>query len=90
MRKKSRTQRITPEAIDCWRRGDSAGLHEALGLAPFEWSPMPFGWYSLPEKPRGDGTVMDRGWGNKALGWAGVKALQDELYAIAGEPGAES
>jgi hypothetical protein len=33
--------RITPEAINAWKRCDSDALHLALGLAPWEQSPLP-------------------------------------------------
>jgi hypothetical protein len=86
--KRSHNRRITQEAIDAWQRGDVWGVHKALGLKPFEYSPVPrrFGAYGLPETKRNTGLVMDEGFGT-ALGWDGVKALQDELYALAGEPG---
>jgi hypothetical protein len=83
-------QAQTQEAIDAWQRGDVWGVHTALGLSPAEYSPVPrrFGAYGLPEVKPDTGLVIDAGWKN-ALGWDGVKALQDELYALAGEPGAK-
>jgi hypothetical protein len=33
--------RITPEAINAWKRCDSDAPHLALGLAPWEQSPLP-------------------------------------------------
>jgi hypothetical protein len=34
-------RQITPEAIDAWKRADYSALHSALGLHPFERSPLP-------------------------------------------------
>ncbi len=38
---KGTPHRITPEAVDAFRAGDYLGLHRALGLAPWETSPLP-------------------------------------------------
>jgi hypothetical protein len=62
------------------------GCHEALGLYPFEPSPVPqrFGAYGLPDKMAQPPIYcMD-------LAWPKVKAIQDELRAIAGELGSEA
>jgi hypothetical protein len=81
--KKRRNRRITDEAIAAWHACDWARLHEALGLAPFEMSPLPrslsaYGCTdTAPENPL---TIFDGSW-EKA------KALQEELMAIAGPPG---
>lgn len=36
---KLRQFRLTPEAVEAYRKGDFAGLHLALGLPP--WAPSP-------------------------------------------------
>jgi hypothetical protein len=82
---------ISQTVVDAWQRGDVRGVHRALDLAPCEYSPVParFGGYGLPEEKPSDDRIMVAGW-RGLLGWKGVKALQKELYAIAGEPGALS
>lgn len=37
---KSRTHRITREALDAFRAGDKLTLHRALGLRPWQPSPL--------------------------------------------------
>lgn len=37
---KDRHQRITPEAVTAYRNSDWLGLHRALGLKPWETSPL--------------------------------------------------
>jgi hypothetical protein len=71
-------------ALDAWHAGDLWALHAACGLAPWEFSPLPervFGAYGLPDRQKTDSDqCID-------LSWPKVKAIQDQLYAIAGEPG---
>ena len=79
------SRRISADAIAAWRRGECSGVHDALGLAPFEYSPVPrrFGAYGLPDvMNKESSTIIDQR-------WPLIKALQDELRAIAGEPGVE-
>jgi len=38
---KTRPHRITQDALDAFQAGDYAGLHHALGLKPWEISPLP-------------------------------------------------
>ncbi len=38
---KGRVHRITPEAIEAFAAGDFLALHQALGLKPWEVSPLP-------------------------------------------------
>jgi len=38
---KGARHRITPEAVEAFRAGDYSGLHRALGLRPWETSPLP-------------------------------------------------
>ena len=82
LRRKARVT-FTPAVIDCWRRGDTWGLHDALGLAPWEFSPMPHGdAYALPHEQPDTGTAMSESWPK-------IRALQEQLYQIAGEPGVD-
>jgi hypothetical protein len=37
---KARAQRITPEAIEAFAAGDHVALHSALGLTPWNQSPL--------------------------------------------------
>jgi hypothetical protein len=71
-------------AIDAWHAGDLWGLHAACGLAPWEFSPLPYshiGAYGLPaSEPEDPQTAMDQSWPK-------IKVIQDELYRVAGEPG---
>jgi hypothetical protein len=71
-------------ALDAWHAGDLWALHAACGLAPWELSPLPedrFGAYGLPTNPdRESDLCID-------LSWDEVKQIQDQLYALAGEPG---
>ena len=56
--------RITPEAVEVYRAGDYMALHIALGLAPYEPSPLPQSIEPLgidpnnPPRP-GSGTCWD-------------------------------
>ena len=88
--KRGNRRHINQAAVDAWQRGEVWGVHKALNMLPVEFSPVPrrFGGYGLPDqKPADDTLIMVSGW-NGTLGWDGVNALQEELYAIAGEPGA--
>ena len=38
---KGRAHRITPEAVEAFKAGDFLALHQALGLKPWEVSPLP-------------------------------------------------
>ena len=79
---------IPAPAIEAWRRGDERALARALGLGPWEFSPLPHrfaGAYALPrEKPSGgSGLAMDESWPK-------IKALQIKLYEVGGEPGVDA
>lgn len=69
-------RRISNEAIAAWREGRTWDLHDALDLAPFQMTPFPPGYGDVPYcyDPNGWNAVE-------------IKALQDALYEIAGEPG---
>lgn len=62
---KGRRHRITPEAIAAYRARDYMGLHQALGLRPWEISPLPLEVEALgvdqnpPPEPRQYGGWYD-------------------------------
>ena len=70
---------VNEAAIDAWKRGDVMGCHEALRLAPFEYSPLPhrFGAYGLSDERPPRGTCMQQSWPK-------IKRLQDALVEAAG------
>jgi hypothetical protein len=76
--------RITPEAVAAWKRADFMALHRALGLKPWQPSPLPSEVTALGvcegERPDADsGRAWDHAW-PKAL------ALQKQLLELAGWP----
>ena len=83
--KRKTAMRINQAAVDAWQRGEWHDLHLALGLPPWHYSPLPlpFG-YGLPDKkPEGADYCI-------YATWDAAKALQRELFALAGEPGSLS
>ena len=77
---KNRPHRITPEAIAAWEAGDFDALHCALGLRPWERSPLPRTLTALG---------VDQGpppeWENPQTStWAMAQNLQRELLEAAG------
>jgi hypothetical protein len=82
-------RRITPQAIAAWKACDFHGLHDALGLAPFEQSPLPEEVTALgvseDSGPRSDSPADP--W---AFSWQQAIELQRELYEVAGPPDAEA
>jgi len=77
-------RRITPEAIDAWKRADFMGLHRALGFYPWDPSPLPreITALGINEDDLSDvdaNEARERGW-QKAL------AFQKQLLALAGWP----
>jgi hypothetical protein len=65
-------QRITPEAVEAFRAGDFAALHLALGLAPWEASPLP-----ASVTPLGVDSADRHSWGEET--WRQAVALQARL-----------
>lgn len=54
-------RRITPAAIEAFRANDFKSLHHALGLRPWEMSPLPRDIEPLgcdPERPPNSGTTL--------------------------------
>lgn len=82
---KSRVHKVTAEAIEAWRAGDYSRLHMALGLRPWEMSPLPEDLTALgvgPEKPG-----YDDGW---SASWAQARELQLLLLKEAPAPTREA
>ena len=75
---KDRQRRITPEAVEAYKAGDYMRLHRALGLMPWECSP-------LPDEVHGHG--VDQGpcpsYCNELHGWEHAQELQRELEKAA-------
>jgi hypothetical protein len=68
---------LTQAAVDAWLAGDVKALKAALGLGPWEHSPLPSDYaigYALPEAP------------TEGRGWAKCKRYQEELISLAGMP----
>jgi hypothetical protein len=63
---KAMKHRITPDAIEAFIAGDYLALHLALGLAPWERSPLPLSVDALgvdpDDPPTGNGTGWDEFW----------------------------
>src|SRR6516225_5369543 len=81
-RRFDRTRRhITPEAVDAWMRTDYMALHIALGLHPWETSPLP-----IEITPLGvDEKQIDPDDSRYQEGLKALK-LQREFLTIAGWP----
>lgn len=71
--------KITPEAIEAFRAGDWLGLHRALGLAP--WQPSPIDT-DTPEPPAWATQRGKTGWAEE---WPMVFELRQALDARAGD-----
>ena len=79
---KERPHRITPEAVEAFEAGDYMALHRALGLAPWEASPLPASITPLGVDPKGP-----KQWGDSQgniESWSQAVELQRELQAAAG------
>ena len=78
---KAHSHRITPEAIEAYQAKDYMRLHRALGLAPWECSPLPTTVTALgvdDEPPLPNGTP----WSDS---WQQAKELQQAILAEIGE-----
>ena len=75
---KVREHRITPEAVEAYRTGDSRALHRALGLPPYMPSPL----HVSPEHP----CPWPKGSGG-AMSWPLALELRAELEKAAEEIG---
>jgi hypothetical protein len=70
---KGRLHRVTPAAVDAFRAGDYAALHRALGLRPWETSPLEVD----------DGPCPWSGNSAGAASWPQAQELRDELLRLA-------
>ena len=64
---KGREHRITADAIEAFRAGDHGALHRALGLRPWQPSPLPLAVNPLgvdPAQPPAadDGSIWAQAW----------------------------
>jgi hypothetical protein len=78
---KAHSHRITPEVIEAYQAGDYIRLHRALGLKPWEMSPLPTSVTSLgvSEHPPAGSPVG--GWD---ASWGKAKELQRAILAEIG------
>lgn len=77
---KTREYRITPEAIEAFRAGDCRALHRALGLRPWQPSPLPHSVTGLGVH-RGDPPEEKTEWSQS---WPAIQELQRALFKAAG------
>jgi len=77
---KAREHRITPEAVAAFMAGDFTRLHRALGLKPWEPSPLPRDIEPLGVD-EGPGPQNRTSW---AEAWPKVQELQRVLIEAAG------
>jgi hypothetical protein len=86
-RKRQSRAHVSQAAIDACEAGDMWALHRALDLPPWHLSPLPVAFadgYGLPDEPNLESDLVMDGT------WHAAKALHDQLYALAGEPGTEA
>jgi len=82
---KRRQHRITPEAIEAFLAKDVWALHRALGLAPWEMSPLlqsehPYG---IPKKPpSSQSTCFDQSYEQAVKLRAALIAASEDLQAL--------
>jgi hypothetical protein len=75
---KGREHRITPEAVAAFAAGDYMRLHRALGLRPWEASPLPLEVTALGVD-QGDPPKDRSMW---AQSWPQAQELQRELMVV--------
>ena len=79
---KGYAHRITPEAVEAFLAGDCVGLHRALGLAPWQPSPLPRSISALGvDQTEGRDHPGGDAWG---ASWALAQELQRALIKAAG------
>ncbi len=80
---KGQAHRITPEAVEAFRAGDFLRLHQALGLQPWEVSPLPLSIQALgcDQNPPPDWAHPSSGWFDS---WEQAQELQRLLMKAAG------
>jgi len=74
---RSARRRLTPEVIAAWKAGDESALHRALGLFPWDQSPLP-----REIEPLG----VDQADVSTDPGYQNVMRLQWALLKVAGWP----
>jgi hypothetical protein len=83
-------RRINAQAIEAWKRCDYQGLHLALGVAPWEQSPLPEEVTALGVSEHGGPARTD----NRAelwdASWQQAIEFQRQLYEVAGPPDIEA
>ena len=72
---KARAHRVTPDAIEAYVAGDYMRLHRALGLKPYQMSPLPLSVEPLGCDPDEPPT------GRPGTGWEASWPLACELQA---------
>jgi hypothetical protein len=79
---------ISAEAIEAWKRGSYMDLHRALGLHPWEASPLPLWCTALgcDQRTPEEDAAMEYKYRIWQDSWPRAQRLQRELLAIAGEP----
>ncbi len=83
---KGRAHKITAEAVAAWKAADYSGLHRALGLHPWEASPLPEEITSLGVSEETAASVDPDSTYGFEDSYAVAVALQRELIAAAGWP----
>jgi hypothetical protein len=83
---KGRAHKITPEAVEAFKAGDYRALHRALGLAPWEASPLPIEVTALgvDQGPPGPGADL---W---VESWPKAQELQRLLLQEVAEQGSSA
>ena len=76
--------KITPEAIQAWKRADFHALHSLLGLKPWEASPLPRKITALGCSQ--DDLLVEPNDGAWGQSLPKAVALQRQLLAVAGWP----
>jgi hypothetical protein len=80
---------LTPAAVDAWRAGDYMALHRALGLSPWDASPLPLSVTPLGCDQRTPEQNAKMAYEHRLYHatWPKALQLQLQLMAIAGNPG---
>jgi hypothetical protein len=77
---KQREWRITQEAVEAFKAGDFHALHRALGLKPWEPSPLPLRTEILGVDQSTSHPLYNE------LTWPKIQEIQRELLAAVGRP----
>ena len=82
-KRRSGRRHINEAAINAWRACDYKGLHNALGLTPWQQSPLPETITALGVDPDNASTTGAELWDSS---WSQAVELQKQLYKLAGPP----